>query len=68
MSSLTGKRRYRHQKFTGKLVVQVEILDTYDANEDLTGLGVEWEDYTYWRDAKIEDLGCLEIAEEKENQ
>lgn len=49
---LTGKRRYRIG-FGGKSILQVEFTDRMVDLIDYTPSGPE---YTYWRDASLEDI------------
>ena len=49
---LTGKKRYR-LGFGGKVILQVESSDRMTDPIDYSHTGPE---YTYWRDATIEDI------------
>ena len=49
---LTGKRRYRIGAF-GKVILQVEFVNRYEDPMTFTSSGLE---YTYWRDAALEDI------------
>jgi hypothetical protein len=63
MEKLTGRTRHRHGRkwFSTVLVMQVEVIGSYESSQDFH-FGPE---YTYWRDAKVEDLSTLFVMELK---
>lgn len=50
---ITGKARYRRQRVTGKMILQVEVVKE---KTTIRGLRVYGKDYsTYWRDATLDE-------------
>lgn len=50
---VTGKARYRRQRVTGKMVLQVEVVKE---KTTIKGLRIYGKDYsTYWRDATLDE-------------